>query len=46
MKIIGINSSHDTSLCQYDTETGILEFMHEEERFRRENTGHQPQCTR
>jgi|TARA_B100001094_G_scaffold182437_1_gene176837 predicted NodU family carbamoyl transferase len=36
MKIIGINSSHDTSLCQYDTETGILDFMHEEERFRRE----------
>ena len=36
MKIIGINSSHDTSLCQYDTETGVLDFMHEEDRFRRE----------
>ena len=23
-------------LCQYDTETGILDFMHEEERFRRD----------
>ena len=36
MKIIGINSSHDTSLCQYDTETEVLDFMHEEDRFRRE----------
>jgi predicted NodU family carbamoyl transferase len=35
MKIVGINSSHDTSLCQYDTETKSLDFMHEEDRFRR-----------
>ena len=35
MKIVGINSSHDTSVCQYDTETQTLDFMHEEDRFRR-----------
>jgi len=35
MKIVGINSSHDTSVCQYDTETQTLEFMYEEDRFRR-----------
>ena len=35
MKIVGINSSHDTSVCQYDTETQTLDFMYEEDRFRR-----------
>jgi predicted NodU family carbamoyl transferase len=36
MKIVGINTSHDTAVCQYDPETDTLDFMHEEDRFRRE----------
>ena len=39
MKIVGINSSHDTSVCQYDTETQTLDFMHED-RFVDTNIGH------
>ena len=35
MKIIAYNSSHETSLCQYDTETKKIDFLYEEERFRR-----------
>ena len=35
MKIIGYNSSHETSLCQFDTETWDIDFLYEEERFRR-----------
>ena len=35
MKIIGYNSSHETSLCQFDSDTWELEFLFEEERFRR-----------
>ena len=35
MKIIGYNSSHETSVAQYDTETKKVDFLYEEERFRR-----------
>ena len=35
MKIIGYNSSHETSLCQFDTDTWEIDFLYEEERFRR-----------
>ena len=35
MKIIGYNSSHETSIAQYDTETKKVDFLYEEERFRR-----------
>ncbi len=35
MKIIGYNSSHETSLCQFDSDTWDLDFLFEEERFRR-----------
>ena len=35
MKIIGYNSSHETSLCQFDNETWEIDFLYEEERFRR-----------
>ena len=35
MKIIGYNSSHETSLCQFDSDTWELDFLYEEERFRR-----------
>ena len=35
MKIIAYNSSHETSICQYDTETKKIDFLYEEERFRR-----------
>ena len=35
MKIIGYNSSHETSLCQFDTEAWDIDFLYEEERFRR-----------
>ena len=36
MKIIGYNSSHETALAQYDTETKKIDFCYEEERFRRQ----------
>ena len=36
MKIIGYNSSHETSLCQFDTDTWEIDFLYEEERFRRQ----------
>ena len=35
MKVIGYNSSHETSLCQFDTDTWDIDFLYEEERFRR-----------
>ena len=35
MKIIGYNSSHEASIAQYDTETKKVDFLYEEERFRR-----------
>ena len=35
MKVIGYNSSHETTLAQYDTETNKFDFIYEEERFRR-----------
>lgn len=35
MKILAYNSSHETSLAQYDTETRKVDFCFEEERFRR-----------
>lgn len=34
MKIIGYNSSHETSLAQFDSDTWELDFFYEEERFR------------
>ena len=36
MKIIGYNSSHETSLCQFDTDDWVIDFLYEEERFRRQ----------
>jgi len=35
MKIIGYNSSHDTSLAQFDTDKWEVDFLHYEDRFRR-----------
>ena len=35
MKVIGYNSSHETSLCQFDTDKWEVDFLFEEERFRR-----------
>ena len=40
MKIIGYNSSHDTSLCQFDTDTWEIDWLYEEERFRRVKLWH------
>lgn len=42
MKILGYNSSHETSLAQVDYETGHLDFCYEESRFRR-NKNYTPQ---
>ena len=35
MKIIGYNSSHDTSLAQFDTDKWEVDFLYYEDRFRR-----------
>ena len=40
MKIIGYNSSHETSLCQFDNETWEIDFLYREEGSDAKNTGH------
>ena len=40
MKIIGYNSSHETAIAQFDTDTHTIDFVYEEERFRRVKQWH------